>query len=109
MDNMEKMLEGVLNDPATMEKIMAFAQSMGASSPPPAPPPEEKSPFEGIDISMLQKLSSLAGKSGIDNNQKALLHALRPYVGAHRLQKLERAMQAAKMAGLATGLMGNLF
>ena len=108
MDSMERMLENVMSDPEAMGKIMALAQSLGGSSaPPPQQPPEESSPFEGIDISMLQKLSALAGKSGVDANQKALLSALRPYIGSRRLQRLERAMQAAKMAGLATNLMGN--
>ena len=105
---MEQMLSSVMNDPETMSKIMAFAQTLGASPQQEQPQqPPSPNPLEGIDIGMLQKLSSLTGKSGIDGNQRALLSALRPYIGQHRLARLERAMQAAKMAGMVTGLMGN--
>lgn len=111
MDNMEQMLSSVMNDPETMSKIMAFAQSLGGSAPPPPPPEQEKpqSAIPDIDINMLKKLSGIAGKTGIDANQRALLSALRPYIGQHRLSRLERAMQAAKMAGMVTGLIGNSF
>ena len=101
--DMENMLQSVLQNPDAMEKIMAMAQSLGASGPP--PPQQEESNFEMPDMQMLQKMAALAGQSSIDANQRALIAALRPYIGAHRLRRLERAMQAAKMAGLATGLM----
>lgn len=105
--DMESMLQSVLGNPDAMEKIMAMAQSMGASAPP--PPPQESGGFEMPDMEMLQKMAALAGQSSIDPNQRALIAALRPYIGSHRLKRLERAMQAAKMAGLATGLMQNSF
>ena len=105
--DMESMLQNVLGNPDTMEKIMAMAQSLGASQPP--PPPQEESNFEMPDMEMLQKMAAIAGQSSIDPNQRALIAALRPYIGSHRLRRLERAMQAAKMAGLATGLMQKSF
>lgn len=100
--DMENMLQSVLGNPEAMEKIMAMAQSLGASQP---PPQQEESSFEMPDMEMIQKMATLAGQSSIDPNQRALIAALRPYIGSHRLRRLERAMQAAKMAGLATGLM----
>ena len=105
--DMENMLQSVLGNPDAMEKIMAMAQSLGASQP--QPPPREEASFEMPDMEMLQKMAALAGQSSIDANQRALIAALRPYIGAHRLRRLERAMQAAKMAGLATGLMQKSF
>lgn len=101
--DMENMLQSVLGNPEAMEKIMAMAQSLGASQPP--PPQQEESSFEMPDMEMIQKMAALAGQSSIDPNQRALIAALRPYIGSHRLRRLEQAMQAAKMAGLATGLM----
>ena len=56
---------------------------------------------------MLQKLSGLMGAGGMDKNQQHLLRALSPYISQNRLIKLEKAMQAAKMARLATNLFGN--
>lgn len=106
--DMENMLQSVLGNPEAMEKIMAMAQSLGASQPSP-PPQQEEGGFEMPDMEMIQKMAALAGQSSIDPNQRALIAALRPYIGSHRLKRLERAMQAAKMAGLATGLMQKSF
>ncbi len=109
MDNFEEKLSSVMNDPEMMQKIMTLAQSLGQTQNPPEPEPPPKQdamPFPNIDISMLQKLSGFAQKSGIDKNQQTLLHALAPYISAQRVAKLERAMRAAKMAGFATTLLG---
>jgi hypothetical protein len=56
---------------------------------------------------MIQKLSGLAGQSSIDKDQKTLLKALTPYLNRERILKLEKAMRAAKMARLASGLIGS--
>jgi hypothetical protein len=60
-----------------------------------------------IDLGMLQKISGLAGQSGIDKDQRSLLHALSPYLSQERINKLEKAMRAAKMARMATALMNS--
>lgn len=108
MDNMEQMLSSVMNDPETMSKIMAFAQTLGSNAPtePPPQPTPQPDLFGDIDMNMIRKLSSVAGSANIDPNQRALLAALRPYIGHHRLSRLERAMQAARMANMLPGLMG---
>ena len=108
MSDLEQQLSAVMNDPAMMEKIMSLAQSMGSNAPSDKQPVEKEPAcsIPDIDLSMIQKLSGFAGKSRIDSNQKALLQALRPYLSGHRIQRLERAMQAAKMAGFATSLLG---
>ena len=61
----------------------------------------------GIDPGMLQKISGLAGQTGIDKNQQALLCALSPYISQGKVTKLEKAMRAAKMARLASGFLGS--
>lgn len=108
MDDLQQQLSAVMNDPAMMDKIMSLAQSMGSNTPSDKQPAEKEqtNPFPDIDLSMIQKLSGFAKRSGIDNNQKALLQALRPYLSGNRIARLERAMQAAKMAGFATSLLG---
>lgn len=108
MGELEEKLASVMNDPAMMQKIMTLAQSLGGSQPPyePAQQKQEAPPLPDIDLSMLQKLSGFAGQSGIDKNQQTLLHALTPYISRQRVARLERAMRAAKMAGLATNLLG---
>ncbi len=102
MDDLESKLGAIMNDPDMMQKIMSLAQNL--NQPPPKQEPAA-APFPDIDISMLQKLSGFAGKSNIDSNQRNLLQALGPYLNSHRLSRLERAMRAAKMAGMATNLL----
>jgi len=107
MDNMQNGINSILENPEMMQKIMAMAQSLGASQPaqqPQEPPPS--TPFPDIDISMVQKLSQMAGKANIDSNQKSLLSALSPYLKGDRIGRLERAMRAAKLASLATSFLG---
>ena len=47
------------------------------------------------------------GKAGVDREQKALLAALSPYISGSRIHKLEKAMRAAKLAGVATSFLGS--
>lgn len=106
MDDLQEKLNGILSDPQTMQRIMSMAQQLGSQPPPAAP--EQPSPEGSFlpDPSMLQKLASLAGQSTIDRDQQGLLRALGPYLSRHRLVKLERAMRAARMASMATNLLG---
>ena len=106
MSEMEERLNSVLNNPQMMQQIMAMAQSMGGQPNKDEPPTNHESPPE-IDLGMLQKLSGLAGQTGIDKDQRSLLRALTPYLTRERITKLEKAMRAAKMARVATTLMGS--
>ena len=114
MDEMENKLGAILGNPEMMQKIMALAQNFSqqetAKEPEKQEPPRQESPppaLPDLDLSMIQKLSGLAKGSGIDKNQQTLLRALSPYLSRQRIVKLERAMRAAKMAGMATAFLGN--
>ena len=110
MEDMQSQMGAILNDPEMMQKIMAMAQSLQQAQPEshPDPPQRDESGFSmsGIDIGMLQKLSGFASQSGVDPNQRNLLQALSPYLSDQRVNKLEKAMRAAKMARLATAFIG---
>lgn len=103
MEDLESKLGSVLNNPEMMRQIMALAQKINPSE---APAKQEPASAGDIDLSMVQKLSGLAKQSGIDRNQQSLLRALSPYLSRQRIQKLERAMRAAKMASMAGLLTG---
>ena len=107
MDGMEDKLNAILGNPQMMQQIMTMAQSF--APPPEAPPVQapQAPPLPAIDPVMLQKLSGLMTQGGIDKNQQHLLSALGAYINPHRVTKLEKAMQAAKMAKMATSLFGN--
>ena len=107
MDDFESKLGSILNNPEMMGRIMQMAQNLGAQPPAPEPPPPEPPPMPEIDFATIQKLSGLMGSAGVDTEQKALLNALTPYISAERISKLERAMRAAKLAGVATSFLGS--
>ncbi len=114
MAGLEEQLNSVLSNPQMMQQIMALAQNFtppAESAPAQPPPPQTPQPaanFPAIDPGMLQKLSGLmTQQGGIDKNAQLLLKALCPYISSHRITKLEKAMQAAKMARLATSLFGS--
>jgi hypothetical protein len=109
---MEDKLSALLGNPQLMQQIMAMAQSLGQSSPAPPPPPPKQEPIPSqlpsmpdIDPAMIGKIMSFAGSTSIDRNQKALLCALEPYLSRGRLEKLEKAMRAAKLAGAVSAIL----
>lgn len=113
MDDLESKIGSILENPETMQKIMALAQSLnagqGKDQKQPPPKQQNESPvnaFPDLDLSFIQKLSGLAKQSGIDKNEQSLLAALRPYLSRERINKLEKAMRAAKMARMATTIIG---
>ena len=114
MDDMESKLGSILGNPDMMAQIMAMAQKMGGNQEPSPPSQAEQasipaiSPLpEGLDIGMLTKIAGIAGSAGVDQNQKTLLLALKPYLSTDRIGKLEKAMRAAKLAGVTTSLLGS--
>lgn len=107
MDDFENKLGQILGNPEMMGKIMAMAQSFGGQQEAPPEPPKQEAPMPDIDFATIQKLTGLMGKAGVDSDQKALLSALSPYISGNRIQKLEKAMRAAKLAGVATTFLGS--
>ena len=120
MDDLEAKMGAVLSNPEAMQKIMALAQSLNLSgkdnSQGPSQKPEQKEHAQestapslpALDLSMIQKLSGLAGQHSIDKNEQTLLKALGPYLSRERISKLEKAMRAAKMARMASTFLGNI-
>lgn len=103
MEQMEDKLGAILNNPQLMQQIMTMAQSLGQTSQESS---GQSSNLPDFDPAMIQKIAGFAGQSRIDPNQQALLSALHPYVSNRKVQKLEKAMRAAKMARMASGLLG---
>lgn len=110
MDDMQNQMNAILGNPEMMQKIMAMAQSLQTQPKKQENLPQKQDPpeaaFPDIDLSMVQKLSSLAGQSNIDSNQRTLLKALTPYLSRERITKLEKAMRAARMANMASSFLG---
>ena len=106
MDSMEDKLGTILNTPQLMQQIMSMASSLSAP-PPEQAPPSPTNPVPDFDPAMMQKIMSLAGNLNVNDDQRTLLHALRPYLTENRIQKLEKAMRAAKLANAASAAFGS--
>lgn len=116
MDELQNKLGQILNDPETVQKIMTLAQNLNTGGGEQGKASQQKPEVSGkeasggllpeFDPSMIQKLSGFASQSRIDKNEQTLLKALGPYLSRDRISKLERAMRAAKMAKVATALLG---
>lgn len=103
MDDLENKLGQILSNPQMMQQIMGLAQSLGqapgntgANDPPSVP-----------DLSAMQAISGVLSQSNVDAQQQNLLRALTPYLNQERIQKLERAMRAAKLAKMASAFLEN--
>ena len=103
MDELQEQLNGILNDPAAMQKILSMAQALGGDS---SQNKQECPTVADFDLGMVQKLSGLASQSSIDKREQALLRALGAYLSKDRIGRLEKAMRAAKMAKLASSTLG---
>lgn len=105
---LDQALEAILQDPAQLQKIFALAQSLGLSSPPQPPPsepppalpqPPPPAPERSAAADTLAELLQKAGK--LDRRQENLLNALKPFLKPGRREKIDRAMQAARLSRLA--------
>ena len=105
MENIEEKLGSILSNPQLMEQIMSMASNLSSTTQNRPESPPTSAPQ--IDLGMIQKLAGMAGQIGIDQNEQCLLNALIPYLSQNRINRLERAMRAAKTARIATNLLGN--
>lgn len=101
-DGLEERLEQLLNDPDSMAQILSMAKSFGLS-PEDAPEPAAPPPDDGLTQALL---GIMRGIRQSDSRQDALLHALRAYLAPERQEKLDRAMQLARISHLAGAALG---
>lgn len=112
MAEFDEQLNNILSNPNAMSQIMQLAQSLsgGQERPtaPPPPPPQAKQSSSpdllssltgGIDPKLMARLLPLIQELGSqqDSNARALLYALRPYLKEERQEKVERALQLARL------------
>ena len=115
MDELERALRAVLDDPAPLQELRELAGSMGFSVPQtqpegaPAPKPPEPAPApkpEPAQAVFQQQLpepaaAMLRQAEKTDKKQEALLLALKPFLRKERQEKIDRALHAARLASLA--------
>ena len=113
MAEFDEKLNSLLSNPDAMSQIMQLAQSLSGdpavTAPTPAPEPSSPrqnessagllSALTGGDTSLLLKLLPLIQElgGGQDSPARTLLYALRPYLKPERQEKVERALQLARL------------
>lgn len=120
MAEFEDKLNSILSNPEAMSQIMKMAQSLGSgddtqsttTTQAPVPPPQPtvqnitnsfdpsllSSLAGGIDLTSIGKILPLIQELGNgDSNARRLLLALRPYLKTERQEKVERALQLARL------------
>ena len=114
MAEFDDKLNSILSNPDAMSQIMQLARSLGgepSAPPPPGPPPPQQSWSPpppaggdalsslagGLDPGLLSRLVPLIQELGGDSNARNLLYALRPYLRQDRQEKIERALQLARL------------
>lgn len=107
MSELEDKLKALMGNPQLMQQIVGMAQAMGSQAQDSQPQEPTPTGIPPLDTAQLQAIMQAAKQTGVDRNQQELLHALSPYLSNGRISKLERAMRAAKLAGVASSFMNS--
>ena len=107
MAELQDQLNSILSNPQMMQQIMSIAGSLGnqapqsapPSSPPPSQGPDNTMPF---DPAAMQSMMELLRSTQLDSRQQNLLKALGAYLPNEKLTRLQRAMQASRVARYAS-------
>lgn len=134
MGDFEEKLNAILSNPEAMAQVAALAQSLGGgevqsaphahaepakgAQPPPepmaSPPPPDLGDLSSllgqIDPGVITRLLPLVREmnSPQDNQRRQFLYALRPFLKESRRDKVDRALQIAKMLHLGKQFLGTL-
>lgn len=118
MAEFDDKLNSILGNPEIMNQIMSMAGALnqqGQSPPPPQPQsqPQTQAPQQPqqnasmpFNPAAMQGMMEMLSKTQIDSKQRNLIRALQGYLPSDRVQKLEKAMQAAKIAKYASSALG---
>lgn len=102
MDELNEKITRILNDPGSIQQIMQIAASLGGAAPDSNTEAAQGKPPVIPQPEMLENFTNLlhhAEKQ--EKKQEALVHALRPYLKPGHQERLERAMQIARLSHLA--------
>ena len=96
MDDLNRKLEDILNDPESMERVRQMAQSLLGEEDNGKSEEDETAGFGGADISRM--MSILAGlQSREADNRTKLLLALKPNLSGKRREKVDSAIKLLKL------------
>lgn len=109
MDDLSEKLDRLLGSEDGMKRIEELMGALGGTPPPaPTPPTPTGDSLPALpDMGMLLKLLPLLGELGKEDENAALLRALRPHLTDERQKRLDEAGQILKLAKMLP-LLGEL-
>ena len=120
MSDFDEKLNNLLSNPDALGQIFQLAQSLegtlGSSAPPSStpPPPQQTAPqkehnsFSGMDFGTLMQFLPLIQKLGESNEDaRAFLFAMRPYLKPERQKKIEQALQLSRLLCVGKSFLKN--
>ena len=115
-DELSRKIDALLNSPDGMEKIRSTMAALGltpegaAEKPPEPPAVSSEAPAAGDGgLGGLLNLAPLLGSLGGDDQNTALLKALRPYLHDGREKRLDDSIKLLQLMKLLPLLQGGLF
>lgn len=116
-DELSQKIDRLLNSPDGMEKIRSTMAALGISmddvaAPEASPEPPSASPPSTEDNGLLSGLLGLApllGSLGQEDQNTALLRALRPYLHDGREKRLDESLKLLQLLKVLPLLQGGLF
>lgn len=108
MSEFDEKLNTLLSNPDSMAQIMQLAKSLSGqekgseNAPPPqpnSPSPPQNADAPAFDPKLIAQFAPLFKELNSHQSSQArqLLYALRPYLSAQRQEKMERALQLARL------------
>ncbi len=118
MDNLEEKINSLFSSPESLAQIKKLAEALSGTSPAEAAgTPSESSqtsetPFSGkapaFDPKLMQLFASVMREYSAPSEAAGLINALRPYLKADRLARVDKAMSIAKLAKAAKVILPEL-
>lgn len=99
MGELDEKLSQLLSNPEEMQKLMGLARELSGSMGEAPPPKAEEPPL--LNPQLLGRLTRLLGGAGVEDDKRALVEALKPYVSEEHRGDLDRAIKIARLARVA--------
>jgi len=113
MGDFENKMNDLLKSPESMEQILKLARSLSGNSDEQKSGTERSEPGNvheqpetpesggGIDPKLMGLFGAALKEYGSPNDKAALISALKPYLKSDRREKIDKALQIAKLAKMA--------
>ena len=114
MAEFDDKLNSILSNPQMMQQIMSMASAFGQQqSGPASPPPQQAQTFQSFqqpaqnqqmpfDPAAMQGMMELLRGTQLDQKPRNLIQALGAYLPQEKVVRLQKAMQASKVARFAS-------